>query len=97
MELKEFVEKFICRNSIVRLWYPTNGGNELVIKDDKASACMEWKIIKGEGVYKKYLKHKVIGVTDIHTYGSYPEAINIVIEKIEVEDFREKQLNDLGI
>jgi hypothetical protein len=97
MELKEFVETFVCRNSLVRLWYPTKGGHEMVIPNDKKSACMDWEIIKGEGVYKKYLTHKVIGVTDIYTYGSYPEAINIVIEKIEVEDFRERQLNDLGI
>ena len=97
MILKEFVEKFVCRNSLVRLWYPTKGGHEMVIPNDKKSACMDWEIIKGEGVYKKYSTHKVIGVTDIYTYGSYPEAINIVIEKIEVEDFRERQLNDLGI
>ena len=44
----------------------SSGRSLIFIKDDKASACMEWKIIKGEGVYKKYLKHKVIGVTDIH-------------------------------
>jgi hypothetical protein len=97
MELKEFIETFICRNSIIRLWYTTKGGHEMVVPDDKKSACMEWSIIKGEGVYKKYLKHKVIGVTDIFSSGAYPEAINIVVEKIELDDFRERQLNDLGI
>lgn len=56
---------------------------------------MEWEIIKEEGVYKKYLTHKVIGITDIYTYGSYPEAINIVIEKIELDDWRQQQLNKL--
>jgi len=91
MELKEFLETFVCKNSIVRLWYPTN---EMVVPDDKKSACMEWSIIKGEGVYKKYLTHKVIGVSDIFTYGSYPEAIN-VIEKIELDDWRQQQLNKL--
>ncbi len=95
MELKEFVETFICRNSLVRLWYPTKDGNELVIPNDKKSACMEWEIIKGEDIYRKYLTHKVIGITDIYTYGSYPEAINIVIEKIELDDWRQQQLNKL--
>jgi hypothetical protein len=95
MELKEFIETFICRNSIIRLWYPTNGVHEMVVPDDKKSASMEWETIKGEGVYKKYLTHKVIGITDICTYGSYPEAINIVIEKIELDDWRQQQLNKL--
>ena len=95
MELKEFVEKFICKNSLIRLWYPCDGGHEMVIPDDKKSVCMEWKITKCMGVYKKYLTHKVIGVTDIDTNGCFPEAINIVIEKIELDDWREQQLNKL--
>ena len=90
MKLKKFVEKFICRNSLVRLWYPTNGGHKMVIQDDengKSSVCMEWEIIKSEGIYGKYTNHKVIGVTDISTYGAYPESINIVIEEILLTNY----------
>lgn len=95
MILKEFVEKFICRNSLIRLWYPTKGGHEMVIKQGK-EVCMEWALLKGEGIYQKYINHNVIGVNDIVT-DTYPEAINIVIEKIEIDDLRDKHLNDLGI
>jgi hypothetical protein len=41
MILKDFNENFICKNSIIRLWYPDKGGYKLVIPDDKKSFCME--------------------------------------------------------
>lgn len=96
MILKEFVENFVCINSLIRLWYPIKGGNEMVISGDK-SVCMEHQLIRCEGIYKKYVNHNVIGVTDIVFRGPYPEAINIVIERIELDELREKQFNELGI
>ena len=97
MILKEFLETFICRKSVIRLWYPTKGGSEMV--PDSVSCndvSTEWSTLRGEGIYKKYLNHKVIGVTDILvTRGNYTEAINIVIEKIELDDWREQQLNEI--
>ena len=91
MILKEFIENFVCKNSLIRLWYPFKGGNEMVID----GVSMEWEIIKGEGIFKKFINNNVIGVTDILVSGHYSEAINIVIEKIPIEDFREQQLNKL--
>ena len=91
MILKEFIENFVCKNSIIRLWYPFKGGNEMVVD----GVSMEWEIIKGEGIFKKFINNNVIGVTDILVSGHYSEAINIVIEKIPIEDFREQQINKL--
>ena len=91
MILKEFIENFVCKNSIIRLWYPFKGGNEMVVD----GVSMEWEIIKGEGIFKKFINNNVIGVTDILVSGHYSEAINIIIEKIPIEDFREQQLNKL--
>jgi hypothetical protein len=91
MILKEFIENFVCKNSIIRLWYPFKGGNEMVVD----GVSMEWEIIKGEGIFKKFINNNVIGVTDILVSGHYSEAINIVIEKIPIDDFREQQLNKL--
>jgi len=75
MELKEFIESFVCPNTLIRLWYPIKGGNEQVVDGDNPQ--MEWSMKDG-----KYKHHKVIGVTDILMLGShYSEAVNIVIEK----------------
>lgn len=96
MQLKEFIETFICSNSLIRLWYPIKGGHKMVVEGDK-SVCMEWKIIKGEGIFGKFTENEVIGVTDIHTFGPYPEAINIVIKEIPLDLARDKKLKELGI
>ena len=94
MILKDFNENFICKNSIIRLWYPDKGGHKLVIPDDKKSVCMEWELNR-HSVYKKYANNNVIGITDIVTNGSFPEAINIVIEEIFLDKLREDKLNNL--
>jgi hypothetical protein len=89
MILKEFIENFVCKNSLIRLWYP---GYEMVINN---GVSMEWETSKGEGIYRKFINNNVIGVTDILVSGNYTEAINIVIEKIPLDDFREQQLNKI--
>ncbi len=96
--LKEFIENYVCKNSLIRLWYSINGVYEMVIKDHK-SVCMEWEILKCDSIciYKRYLNNKVIGVTDISVIGDYSEAINIVIEKVELQDFRNNLLKSIGI
>ena len=91
MILKEFIENFVCKNSLIRLWYPVKGGHEMVIDD----VSMEWETSKGEGIYRKFINNNVIGVTDILVSGNYTEAINIVIENIPLDDFREQQLNKI--
>lgn len=95
MKLKEFTESFVCRNSLIRLWYPVlGGGHMMVAKGDGRSVCMEWELIKGEGVYKLYVDHEVIGVTDILCDDS-PEAINIVIEEWPLDMMRELKLGKI--
>ena len=81
MKLKEFVEKFVCHNSIIRLWTPYENGHKLLCEDDESMVFMEWQLLKqGEKLWqKRYLDNEVIGVTDIFCE-SYREAINIVIK-----------------
>ena len=95
MKLKEFTESFVCRNSLIRFWYPVlGGGHRMVAKGDGRSVCMEWELIKGEGPYKLYVDHEVIGVTDILCDDS-PEAINIVIEDWPLDMMRELKLGKI--
>lgn len=86
MKLKEFIEKFICRNTLIRLWFTHDSGHIMVTDESKKDmlhngVCMEWEIINGKVWQSKYLNCKVIGVTDILVDSFYKEAVNIVIEK----------------
>lgn len=93
MKLKEFVEKFICKNSLIRLWIPIKGGHQLIYKNiidldfkkvDEKSVCMEHQLIKNKVWQSKYNNCKVIGIKDIVVDDFYREAINIVIDKDEI-------------
>lgn len=55
---------------------------------------MEWELTS-HSVYKKYINNNVIGITDISNNGSFPEAINIVIEEIFLDKLREDKLKNL--
>lgn len=93
MILKEFIENFVCKNSLIRLWYTVKGGHEMVID----GVSMEWETLEDKGIYRKFINNNVIGVTDILVSGHYTEAINIVIEKIPLDDFREQQIDKIII
>lgn len=74
MTLKEFIEQFVCPNTLIRLQYNVLGGHEEVMGD---SPKMEHELIKSE-----YSHREVIGVTDIlYIKSHYTEAVNIVIER----------------
>jgi len=74
MKLKEFIETFVCPNTLIRLHYKTKSGHEEV---GDFNLTMEWELKDGE-----YKDSVVIGVTDILYPGNnYPEAVNIVIER----------------
>ena len=80
MTLGEFIEKFVCKNSLVRLWTKTKGGHKMIYKDDD-SVCMEWELLKGGIWQSEYKDCEVIGVKDIFVVNdNYSEAINIVIK-----------------
>lgn len=86
MKLKEFIEKFICRNTLIRLWFTHDSGHIMVTDQSEKDmlhngVCMDWEMINGKVWQSKYLNCKVIGVTDILVDSFYKEAVNIVIEK----------------
>ena len=78
MTLREFVEKFICPNTMIRLWVPHRGGH-MMLCEDLDEVGMEWQILEKEGWQYVFADHEVIGVTDIRC-DRYPEAVNIVIK-----------------
>lgn len=73
MKLKEFIEKFVCCNTIVRLWKPIKQGHELIEVNSKGF-CMEWELVKSD-----YADYEVIGVTDI-VISPCSEAVNIIVK-----------------
>jgi hypothetical protein len=79
MKLKEFVETFVRPNSLIRLWFPTKGGHQMIY-NDYDSVCMNWELVKGETWQSKFNDYEVIGVKDIVVKDAYSEAINIVIK-----------------
>ena len=87
MKLREFIEKCIEPNCLIRLVYKNKGGHKIVL-DDWNDVSMEWEILKGKGKNRHYINNEVLGVTSILIRGgSYTEAINIVIEEMEIQPF----------
>ena len=80
MSLKEFIEKFICRNSLVRLWKKTKDGYEMISEDDDKFVCMEHEILNDKCWQSKYKDYKVLGIKDIVVNDFYMESINIVLD-----------------
>lgn len=85
MILKDFIENFVAKNTLVRLWYECEKGEGCshvpVIETEKDVVSMEWKILKQEGPFKYFLNNEVIGVTDILVMDTnYSEAVNIIIK-----------------
>ena len=81
MTLKEFIDNYVCKNTLVRLWKPVKGGHEMLVENDE-SVCMEWEISQSRNNkwQIKYKNTKVIGVTDILVEDFYREAVNIVLD-----------------
>lgn len=95
MKLGEFIDKF-SHNNLIRLHYKNKGGHICVLDDfDKVS--MDWEVNKNKGPYSRYKDHEVLGLASILCGGPYPEAINIIIEEIPTDEWREVRLNELGI
>jgi len=95
MTLKEFIDEYIERNSMVRILYKDKPGSYRIILNDWDEVCMEWEIIKGKGKYAPYINHKVLGIASISVRGPYSEAINIVIEEIPLDVLRERKLETI--
>ena len=85
MKLGEFIENF-SHNNIVRLVYKNKGGYEIVLETWN-DVSMDWQINQAKGKNRHYINNEVLGLACIGGMSQYTEAINIVIEKLEVQPF----------
>ncbi len=96
MKLGEFIKNF-SHNNIVRLHYRIKGGSQCVL-DDWNDVSMDHEIVNGKGKNRHYINNEVLGMTTILFHpGSgihYPEALNIVIEKLENQPFIEEVVEE---
>jgi len=89
MKLGEFIENF-SHNNVIRLLYKCKGGHEIVLQDWN-DVSMDWEVNKQRGKFRHFINNEVIGLTTI-SFGHgekihHPEALNIVIEKLEDQPF----------
>lgn len=92
MKLGEFIERF-SHNNTVRLMYKLKGGHECVLSGWN-DLSMDHEILNAKGKNRHYIDNEVLGLASIAIIGdkrdSYPEAINIVIERLENQPFIEE-------
>jgi len=96
MKLGEFIKNF-SHNNVIRLHYKDKGGNQLVLEDwDDVS--MDHEILRGKGKNRHYINNEVLGLSAIYLTPDrghhYPEAINIVIEKLENQPYIEEVIDE---
>ena len=72
MTLHHFIEKYIARNTMIRLWKNIDSTSRLMLTDD---AVMEWETIR----IKELSDAEVVYITDI-LCDTDREAVNIVID-----------------
>ena len=96
MKLGEFIKNF-SHNNIVRLHHKIKGGNQLVLEDWN-DVSMDHEIVNGKGKNRHYINNEVLGLTAIYLTPDrghhYPEAINIVIEKLENQPYIEEVIDE---
>ena len=95
MKLGEFIKNYIEHNSLVRLLYRVEKSGYKVVLDSWDDVSMEHEILKGKGKFKDYINYEVLGITDVLVGGHYSEAINIVIEEIDLISLRKIKLNNI--
>lgn len=72
MKLHDFIEKFIARNTMIRLWKNNDNTSRLMLTDE---AVMEWETLR----IKELSEIEVVCVTDIVCERDR-EAVNIVVD-----------------
>ena len=72
MTLHDFIEKFIARNTMIRLWKNIDNSSRLMLTDE---AVMEWEALR----IKELSDIEVIYITDILCERDR-EAVNIVVD-----------------
>lgn len=83
LTLKDFINRYICKNTVVRLWNKSKEkgySHKMLISDDGRETCMEWQLLSHKTSLSKYLDNEVIGVADI-ICETCVEAVNIVIKE----------------
>lgn len=77
--------------------YKNKGGHEVVLNDWN-DVSMDHEILYGKGKNRHYIDNEVLGLVGIGFMPGqgyhYPEAINIVIERLENQPFIEEKTND---
>ena len=96
MKLGEFIKNF-SHNNLIRLHYKIKGGQELVLEDWN-DVSMDWEVNKQQGKLRHYINNEVLGLVGIY-FGegkgqSYPESINICIERLENQPFLEEKVEE---
>ena len=96
MKLGEFIKNF-SHNNIVRLMYKDKGGHRCVLETWN-DVSMDHEIVKGKGKNRHYINNEVLGLTTICFRPGdgihYPEALNIVIEKLDNQPFIEEIVDE---
>jgi hypothetical protein len=94
MKLGEFIKNF-SHNNLIRLWYKCKGGHELV-EENVNDLSMDWEVNKQEGRFRHYVNNEVLELASISFHEScrHPEALNIVIEKLENQPFLEDKYEE---
>ncbi|MFN9978431.1 MAG: hypothetical protein ACK53Y_00885, partial [bacterium] len=66
--------------------------------DDWNDVSMDHEIVNGKGKNRHYINNEVLGMTTILFHSGsgihYPEALNIVIEKLENQPFIEEVVEE---
>jgi hypothetical protein len=96
MKLGEFIKNF-SHNNVIRLVYKNKGGHEVVLSDWK-DVSMDHEVNNQKGKFRHYVNNEVLGLTTI-SFGAgsrihHPEALNIVIERLEDQPFIEEVIDD---
>ena len=96
MTLGEFIKNF-SHNNIIRLHFKEGNVKGLVLKDWN-DVSMDHEILNGKGKNRHYINNEVVGLASISLRPElghhYPEAINIVIEKLENQPYIEEVIDE---
>lgn len=97
MKLREFIKNF-SHNNIIRLLYKSPDGGYEVVHDNWNDVSMDHEIVNGKGKNRHFAENEVLCLASIAFSGEnlkcYPEAINIVIEKLEKQPLIEEKENN---
>jgi len=95
MKLGEFLKQF-SHNNIIRLVYPFEHGGYTTVLPTWSDVSMDHDVLNQKGKNRHYINNEVIKLVSICVTGGdkYPEAINIVIEKLENQPLIDEIVKD---